>query len=101
MARLEVSTVINRPSDQVFALISKLQTGILVEEPARIYDEKGDQMAKVLECSDVGFDCGFEARADTEEELMKKVAEHAAEVHDMTEISEEVVAKVKAAIKEK
>jgi len=72
----------------------------VVEERARIYDEKGGQMAKVLECSDVGFDCGFQARADTEEELMKKVAEHAAEVHDMKEISEEVVAKVKAAIRD-
>ena len=57
-------------------------------------------MAKVLRCSDVGFDCGFEIRADTEEELMKKVAEHAAEVHDIKEVSEEVAAKVKAAIRD-
>ncbi|MFQ6000626.1 MAG: DUF1059 domain-containing protein [Anaerolineae bacterium] len=57
-------------------------------------------MAKVLRCSDVGFDCGFEVRANTEEELMKKVAEHAAEVHDIKEVSEEVAAKVKAAIRD-
>lgn len=57
-------------------------------------------MAKVLRCSDVGFDCGFEIRADSEEELMKKVAEHAAEVHDIKEVSEEVAAKVKAAIRD-
>jgi len=57
-------------------------------------------MAKVLRCSDVGFDCGFVARADTEEELMKTVAEHAAEVHGMKEISEEVAATVKAAIRD-
>ena len=72
----------------------------LVEEPARIRDERGGQMAKVLHCSDVGFDCGFVIRADTEEELMKKVAEHAAEVHDIKEVSEEVAAKVKAAIRD-
>ncbi len=78
---------------------AELLKGIVVEEPARIRHE-GGEMAKVLRCSDVGFDCGFEARADTEEELMKKVAEHAAEVHGMKEISEEVAAKVKAAIRE-
>ncbi len=77
-----------------------MRKGIAVEEPAKIRDKKGGQMAKALRCSDVGFDCGFEAQADTEEELMKKVAEHAAEVHDMKEISEEVAAKVKAAIRD-
>lgn len=79
---------------------AELPKGIVVEEPARIRDEEGGKMAKVLRCSDVGFDCGFEARADTEEELMKKVAEHAVEVHNMKEISEEVAAKVKAAIRD-
>ncbi len=74
--------------------------GTVVEEPARIGDEKGGGMAKLLRCSDVGFDCGYEIRADTEEELMKKVAEHAAEVHDIKEVSEEVAAKVKAAIRD-
>lgn len=72
----------------------------MVEEPARIRNERGGEMAKVLRCSDVGFDCGFEIRADSEEELMKKVAEHAAEVHDIKEVSEEVAAKVKAAIRD-
>ncbi len=71
-----------------------------MEEPAKIRDEMGGHMAKELRCCDVGFDCGFEVRADTEEELMKKVAEHAEEVHDMKEISEEVVAKVTAAIRD-
>lgn len=71
-----------------------------MEEPAKIRDEMGGHTGKELRCSDVGFDCGFEVRADTEEELMKKVAEHAEEVHDMKEISEEVVAKVRAAIRD-
>lgn len=72
----------------------------MVEEPAKIGDEGGGEMAKVLRCSDVGFDCGFVIRADTEEELMKKVAKHAAEVHDIKEVSEEVAAKVKAVIRD-
>jgi predicted small metal-binding protein len=77
-----------------------LLKGAVVEEPAKICDDTGGEMAKVLRCKDVGFDCGFEIRADTEEELMEKVALHAAEVHDMTEISDEVAAEVKAAIQD-
>jgi len=38
-------------------------------------------MAKVLRCRDVGMDCDFIARADSEEELLKKAAEHAAKTH--------------------
>ena len=57
-------------------------------------------MAKIIRCRDVGMDCDFEARAETEEKLMKKVAEHAGTTHDMTEIPEEVLTKVRAAIKD-
>ncbi|UCF59598.1 MAG: DUF1059 domain-containing protein [Candidatus Bathyarchaeota archaeon] len=38
-------------------------------------------MAKILRCRDVGVDCDHVIRAETEEELMKKVAEHAKTVH--------------------
>lgn len=71
-----------------------------MEGLASVLDERGGQMTKVLRCSDVGFDCRHEIRADTEEEVMKKAAEHAAEVHDLEEISEEVAAEVRAAIKD-
>jgi predicted small metal-binding protein len=57
-------------------------------------------MAKVLRCRDIGMDCDFEARAETEEEIFKKVAEHAGVTHNMTEIPEEVIAKVRAAIQD-
>jgi predicted small metal-binding protein len=57
-------------------------------------------MAKTIRCKDVGMDCDFEARAETEEELLKKVAEHAGTVHNMTEIPAEVLAKVRAAIRD-
>jgi len=55
-------------------------------------------MAKVLRCRDVGLDCDFVARAETEEEILKKAAEHAGTVHEMKEIPEEVLAKVRAVI---
>jgi predicted small metal-binding protein len=57
-------------------------------------------MAKMLRCRDAGVDCDAVIRAETEEELMRKVAEHAKTVHGMTEIPADLVAKVKAAIKD-
>jgi predicted small metal-binding protein len=57
-------------------------------------------MAKVLRCRDVGMDCDFEARAETEEEILKKAAEHADAAHNMKEIPEEVLEKVRAAIRD-
>ena len=55
-------------------------------------------MAKALRCRDVGTDCDFVAHAETEEGILKKAAEYAASAHDMKEISEEVLANVRAAI---
>ena len=57
-------------------------------------------MAKVLRCSDVGFECKAVIRAETEEEVLKKAAEHAQSVHNLKEISDEVVEKVRAAIRD-
>ena len=52
-----------------------------------------------IECKDLGMDCGFKATAETEDELLKKVAEHAAEVHGIKEISPDLMEKVKSIIK--
>jgi predicted small metal-binding protein len=57
-------------------------------------------MAKVITCRDVGVDCDFVARGQTEEEVLKKCAEHARSAHGMQELSPELTAKVKAAIHE-
>ena len=57
-------------------------------------------MAKVLRCSDVGFECDGVIRAETEEEVLKKAAEHAQSVHNLKELSDEVVEKVCAAIRD-
>ncbi|MCH6566835.1 MAG: DUF1059 domain-containing protein [Nitrospinae bacterium] len=52
-----------------------------------------------VNCRDVGADCDFEARADTEEELFKILTEHAKNGHGMEEIPPELVEKVRAVIR--
>jgi predicted small metal-binding protein len=42
-------------------------------------------MAKQLNCADVGFDCGAQINAETEEEVMAQAAEHARSVHGMSD----------------
>ncbi len=55
-------------------------------------------MTKVVHCRDVGFDCEGVIRAETEEEALAQAAAHAQEVHGLTEINDEVVEAVRAAI---
>jgi len=55
--------------------------------------------AKRIACAEIVPDCPFTASAATEEELLQHVAAHAAHDHGITEITPELAAKVKAAIK--
>ena len=57
-------------------------------------------MEKVIRCRDVGFDCNGVIRAKTEEEALTLAAEHARKVHNVTEITPEIVNKIKAVMKE-
>jgi predicted small metal-binding protein len=57
-------------------------------------------MTKVVNCKDVGFDCEGVIRAETEEEVLRLVAEHAKEVHGIEEVPPEVVEKVRAVMYE-
>jgi predicted small metal-binding protein len=52
-----------------------------------------------IACGDVVPGCAFTASAPTEEELLEKVVAHAAHDHGVTEVTPELAAKVKAAIK--
>ncbi len=52
-----------------------------------------------FKCKDIGMECGFEASAWTEGGLMKKISVHAAEVHNIKEISPDLMDKIKKAIK--
>jgi predicted small metal-binding protein len=56
-------------------------------------------MAKHIACSDVVEGCRFAAQAESEGDLVEKVKVHAAEAHGVTEITPELAAKVKAAIR--
>lgn len=57
-------------------------------------------MAKVVKCRDVGVDCDFESRGETEQEVLKKCAEHARTAHGMDALPPDLLAKVKGAIHE-
>jgi len=52
-----------------------------------------------FKCKDTGMSCSFEAIDKTEDELMKKIAEHAGKAHNMKTIPPDVMGKVKKAIK--
>ena len=56
-------------------------------------------MKKVIHCEDVGFECEGVVRAETEEEVIKLAGHYAIEVHDVKEITLEMVTAVKAAIR--
>lgn len=55
---------------------------------------------KKISCGDVVPGCGFTAEAATEEELLKKVAQHAGADHGIKEVTPEILEKVKSAIRE-
>ena len=55
--------------------------------------------AKHIACAEIVPDCPFTASAATEAELLEKVVAHAAHDHGITEVTPELAAKVKAAIK--
>lgn len=56
-------------------------------------------MEKRIACNDVVPGCGFTASAASEEELVQKVVIHAAEVHGISDVTPELAAKVKSAIR--
>jgi predicted small metal-binding protein len=55
--------------------------------------------SKNIACGDVVPGCAFTATAATEEELIAQVAKHAAHDHGVTEITPELAAQVRAAIR--
>ena len=58
----------------------------------------GTNTDKYIACAAIVPECTFEATAPTEEELLTMVAAHAAHTHGITEVTPELVEKVKAAI---
>ena len=56
-------------------------------------------MSKHLACGEIIEGCEFEASAETEEELLRHVAEHAAKDHGVRDLTPGLAAQVKAAIR--
>jgi len=61
--------------------------------------ESNNRITKRIACADVVPGCGFTASAASEEELMEQVVNHAAHDHGVTDVTPELAAKVKAAIR--
>jgi len=57
-------------------------------------------MEKRICCNDVVPGCAFTATAATEEDLLRKVVAHASQDHGVTEMTPELAAKVKSAIRD-
>jgi predicted small metal-binding protein len=57
-------------------------------------------MAKVVKCREVGLDCNFVARADTEEEILVQIAAHANTTHGVQDMPEDVITRVRSVIRD-
>ena len=55
---------------------------------------------KVLSCRELGMDCDFVARGETEEEILMQGAEHGRTAHGMSEMPPEMLPQVRAAIRD-
>ena len=58
-------------------------------------------MTKTMRCNAIFPGCSAEVRAETEEEVLRHVGEHARTVHDVKHVDEGTVERVRAAIRSK
>ena len=58
-------------------------------------------MSKHIACGNIVEGCAWKADALTEEELLNKVVAHASSAHDVKEVTPELAAQVKSAIRER
>lgn len=80
------------------ALSREAPGGISSVEPGGNGQEERE-MAKEIRCDDLIKGCAFTATAETEGDLLKQVAEHASAAHAVKEVTPELAAQVKAAIR--
>jgi predicted small metal-binding protein len=57
-------------------------------------------MAKVVRCRTLGVDCDFEARGETEQEVLDKTSEHGRIAHGIQELTAELAMLVLGSIRE-
>lgn len=55
---------------------------------------------KTLRCREAGFDCDALMRAETEDQVLQQAAEHAKTAHNLSEISEQAVVKIRSLIRD-
>jgi len=55
-------------------------------------------MTLTVKCKDVGFECDGVVKAESEEELLTQVAEHAKSAHGLEQVTDEIIDKVKSVI---
>lgn len=78
----------------------RFRRGAIREETDTALCRKGELVSKTFNCKDVGMNCDWKAKAETEEELMRKITQHAKSAHQMNELSKQLSQKVHAAIHE-
>ena len=54
---------------------------------------------KQIGCRDAGYECDFQVRAETEDEVLEVVGGHAKRIHGMANIPPETAAQIKKLIK--
>ncbi|PYX04886.1 MAG: hypothetical protein DMG84_20430 [Acidobacteria bacterium] len=57
-------------------------------------------MSKIVSCREVGVDCDFVAKGETEQEVLQQCSEHARKEHGMTELPADLAEKVRGAIRD-
>jgi predicted small metal-binding protein len=57
-------------------------------------------MTKVLRCNELMPGCNWEGRGESETEVLMQAAEHAKDAHNLTDISPELIAQVRGAIRD-
>ena len=57
-------------------------------------------MSKIVSCREVGVDCDFVAKGETEQEVLQECEEHARKEHGMTELPADLAEKVRGAIRD-
>ena len=54
---------------------------------------------KVFHCKDVGYDCEWHLEGISEDEMLPKIEQHAAQVHNLTHFKEQAEQHVREAIR--
>lgn len=60
----------------------------------------GEDLAKIFNCKDFGGSCNWKGRAETLEELLKKISRHGAIKHNMKAMSDDMKLKIISVIRE-